>query len=192
MKINYKNINITSIAICLIPLLVPSFSLINAAISIISLAIVHLIFTVVWQYIYKFFKDKSFCNLLMIGLPIIILSLLSVCFSLIFNRFSDYMTNLVPYIAVSEILIIMLLYTVHTDIKTNLKDYFFLMIKFAVFLLPIGFLRELVGLVCILGIKLPALNFKGIGFFQHTAGGILLLGILSAVFSWYVNKKEEE
>ena len=192
MKINLKNINIVNICLCLMPLLVPSYNLTNTSIVIFSMLFLHFLVLIAWIYISKFFTDKAYYNLIKVSLPIVIVSVLGFIFSLIFKDLSEFIVNLLPYIIASELLLIMLFKIDCDNIKENLKNYCEIMPIFSVILLVLGFLRELIGLASLFNIKLILGNFKGVVFFRHTAGGILLLGVLMEIFYLIINKKEEK
>ncbi len=191
MKNSIKDINIVNISLCLIPLLVPSYCLINAVIILLSMAILHFLVVISMNYINKFLKDNRYYNLIALALPITIVIILGIVSTLIFMNKFEFIINLLPYILSSELLLC-LLYRCNSDIiSDNLQGYCRIMLKFAVVLPTIAFVRELVGLVSLFNKKLPIANFEGIAFFRHAASGILLLAIITAVFT-ILNKKEEK
>ncbi len=187
---NQKLMN--SIFLILIPLIIPSNTVINALLVSLSLIVVHILSNASITAINSKLENKPYRIPVILGVCVAIPVVLGLVFGLIFNDYSSVIVELSCFVAIGEMLLCVLVDSKYDNFKENIISCLPSAAIIAVILLLIGFLREIIGLSSLLGFALPVGNLKPIGLFNQTEGGLLLLGILVVLYSILIRNNEEE
>ena len=195
MKIKYiydqKLMN--GIFLALIPLIIPTNSILSATIVAVSMIVVHILFNISLTLLNEKIINKPYFNLAKLSLNAIIPFVFGLVFSLIFKSYSSIIINLSCYVAISDILLNTTINTSFKDFKENIKGCLPPIAILSIILLITAFIRELIGWGSLFGFSLLIGNLKPIALFNQTAGGLLLLGIIVALYSLLIkNNKEGE
>ena len=196
MRVIYKYLNnrklMNGIFLCLVPLIIESYSIINSLVISASVFTLHIITNIAITLIHQKFENTKYHSPIELGVFVIIPLIIALICSFIFKDFWSDITDICCYVVLSLILLNSIFDCKHNNIKESVLSCLPSVAILSVLLIVIGFIREIIGLGSFCGLKLTIGNLSPIGLFRQTSGGLLLLGIIVVLYSLLLNKGKEE
>ena len=191
MNLNNQKL-MNGIFLCLVPLMIESYSIINSLIISASIFVLQIISNMVITFIYQRVAKTKYNTPIALGVFVIMPLILALICSLIFKGFSSDITDICCYVVITLILLNTIVDFKYVNIKANVLSCLPSVTILSAILIVIGFIREILGLGSFFGFKLSIGNLAPIGLFNQTSGGLLLLGIIVVLYSLLHNKGKEE
>lgn len=191
-KFIYNQKLMNGIFLTLLPLIIPSNTILNGVLVFSSLIVVHILSNLSIVAMHKYLESKAYKTSIKLGISVVIPLVLGLVFSVIFKDFSSQIINITCFVAIASMLLNTVLDIKYDKVLDNIKSYLPQLIILSIILIVIALVREVIGIGKILGFALPIVNLKPIGFFSQTAGGLLLLGVIVALYSLLLKNNEEE
>ena len=185
---NFMNV----IFLTLVPLMISANTVIRALFMSFSLIVVHILFNIAITLLHEKLSGAIYEIPAKLGVCIAIPALLCLILSVIFKAYSLEIINLYIFVTIAQVLLNTLSDIKYDSLMNNIKSCLPSVIILSVILIVICFIREVIGLGSLFGFTLPLGNLRPIGLFAQTSGGLLLLGILIALYSLLVKKNEED